>query len=90
MQIAQIQQIPLVVEVLKILSMGFVALVIAFLITPILTHFLYKYKIGIKIKENSVDGKKLTYVSFLHKDKSGTPTMGGLLVWVTVLILVFA
>lgn len=90
MQIAQIQQIPLVVEVLKILSMGFVALVIAFLITPIWTHFLYKYKIGIKIKENSVDGKKLTYVSSLHKDKSGTPTMGGVVVWATVLILIFA
>lgn len=90
MQIAQIQQIPLVVEVLKVLIMGFTAMVVAFLITPILTYFLYKYKIGIKIKENSIDGKKLTFVNALHKDKSGTPTMGGVVVWATVLILIFA
>ena len=52
-----------------------------------LTHFLYKNKIGIKIKDNSVDGEKLTYVSELHKHKSGTPTMGGVLIWFTVLVL---
>lgn len=69
---------------------GFLAFVIAFAVTPILTHFLYKYKIGIKIKNNSVDGEKLTYVSKMHKDKSGTPTMGGILIWFSVLILIFS
>ncbi|MFA6974060.1 MAG: phospho-N-acetylmuramoyl-pentapeptide-transferase [Parcubacteria group bacterium] len=90
MQFAQIQHIPLVVATLKILVTGFLAFILAFLVTPILTHFLYKYKIGIKIKSNSVDGQKLAYVNNLHKDKSGTPTMGGMLVWVTVLILIYA
>jgi len=90
MQIAQIQQIPMVVEVLKILVIGFAAFLVAFFATPLMTHFLYKYKIGIKIKENSVDGQELTFVNNLHKDKTGTPTMGGVLVWVTVLILVYA
>jgi phospho-N-acetylmuramoyl-pentapeptide-transferase len=88
MAIAQIQTIPLVVSVLKILSVGFVAFILAFALTPILTHFLYKYKIGIKIKDKSVDGKQLTFVNKLHKDKNGTPTMGGILIWATVGILV--
>ncbi|MBU2028924.1 hypothetical protein KJ761_03490 [Patescibacteria group bacterium] len=90
MEIAKIQSIPMIVNILKILSMGFLAFIIAFLITPILTHFLYQKKLGIKIKENSVDGQKLTYVNQLHGHKSGTPTMGGILIWLTVLILILA
>ena len=88
MQIAQIQNIPEVLNVLKIMVTGLLAFILAFSITPIWTKILYKYKIGIKIKENSVDGKKLTYINKLHADKSGTPTMGGLIVWVAVVILV--
>jgi len=87
---SQIQNIPEVVNILKILMTGFIAFVVAFLATPVLTHFLYKKKLGIKIKENSVDGQKLTYVSRMHAHKSGTPTMGGMLVWFTVGILVLA
>jgi len=88
MNISQIQTIPEVINILKILITGFLAFALAFLATPLFTHFLYKYKIGIKIKTNSVDGEKLTFVSEMHKNKSGTPTMGGALVWFSVLILI--
>lgn len=88
MQLAQIQTIPLVICVLKILTVGFLAFVLAFAITPIMTHFLYKYKIGVKIKDKSVDGKELTFVNKLHEYKNGTPTMGGILIWVSVGILI--
>jgi phospho-N-acetylmuramoyl-pentapeptide-transferase len=88
MQLAQIQTIPEVINILKVLTTGFLAFVLAFLLTPVWTHFLYKYKIGIKIKENSVDGKELEYVSKLHAHKSGTPTAGGVIIWVSVFALV--
>jgi len=88
MQIAQIQTIPEVINILKVLVTGFLAFVLAFWITPIWTYFLYKYKIGIKIKNKSVDGKELTYVNNLHAGKSGTPTMGGLIIWFSVAVLV--
>ncbi len=90
MGFAQIQTIPEVVNILKVITTGLLAFVVAFSFTPVLTNFLYKKKIGIKIKQNSVDGQKLTYVNNLHKDKSGTPTMGGVLVWMTVLALILA
>jgi phospho-N-acetylmuramoyl-pentapeptide-transferase len=90
MQFAQIQNIPEVVNVLKVLMTGLLAFLFAFLITPLWTHILFKYKIGIKIKSNSVTGEKLTYVSQLHAGKAGTPTMGGVIVWVTVLVLALA
>ncbi|MFZ2226564.1 MAG: phospho-N-acetylmuramoyl-pentapeptide-transferase [Candidatus Moraniibacteriota bacterium] len=90
MDIAQIQTIPEVVNAMKVLLTGFLAFVIAFALTPLMTHFLYKYKIGVKIKTNDVSGEKLTFVSEMHKHKSGTPVMGGILVWFSVLILVYA
>jgi len=89
MQFAQIQTIPEIVNVLKVLVTGVLAFVLAFSLTPLWTHILYKYKIGIKIKNNDVTGKKLSFVSSLHAHKSGTPTMGGVIVWATVLIMVY-
>ncbi len=88
MELSQIQTLASVIGVLKVLTTGFLAFLLAFFLTPVMTHFLYKYKIGVKIKTNSVDGEKLTYVSELHKHKSGTPIMGGILVWFSVLVLV--
>ncbi len=81
---------PEVVNVLKIMLTGMIAFIIAFLITPIWTHFLYKYKFGIKIKNNGVQGDQLQYVNTLHADKSGTPTMGGVIVWMSIFVLIFA
>ncbi|EKD59034.1 MAG: hypothetical protein ACD_56C00006G0013 [uncultured bacterium] len=90
MQFAQIQTIPEVVNVLKVLSTGLIAFVLAFAITPLWTHLLYKYKLGIKIKSSDVNGEKLKFVSQLHAHKSGTPTMGGVIMWISVIILAFA
>ncbi len=88
--LAQIQDIPIVLNIIKVMTTGLLAFILAFLITPLWTNILYRYKIGIKIKENSVNGEKLSVVSTLHSKKSGTPTMGGLIVWLAVCILVFA
>ena len=86
--ISQVHTIAEVVNVLKVLITGFLAFILAFVLTPLWTHILYKYKIGIKIKECSVSGDKLTFVNAMHKHKSGTPTMGGVLVWFSVLVLI--
>jgi phospho-N-acetylmuramoyl-pentapeptide-transferase len=90
MHFAQIQRIPAVVEVLKVMMTGIIAFVLAFAITPIWTWVLYKYKFGIRIKCNDVNGEKLTYVSSLHAKKCGTPTMGGVIIWFSILILTLA
>jgi phospho-N-acetylmuramoyl-pentapeptide-transferase len=90
MQIAQIQTLPEVINIIKVLMTGFLAFILAFLVTPLWTKILYKYRIGIKIKEKSVDGKELTFISKLHASKNGTPTMGGVIVWFSVAILILA
>ncbi|PID52721.1 MAG: hypothetical protein CR972_00395 [Candidatus Moraniibacteriota bacterium] len=81
---------PEIENVLKIMLTGVIAFVVAFLFTPVWTHFLYKYKIGIKIKKTGVQGDSLQHVSNLHAQKAGTPTMGGVIVWMSVLILILS
>lgn len=87
MQIAEIQTIPEVFNILKVLVTGFLAFVLAFYVTPFWTHILYKYRIGIRIKEKSVSGDQLSVINTLHAKKAGTPTMGGVIVWFSVIFL---
>ena len=61
---------------LSTLAFGF-----SFLLTPLLTNFLYKHKLGKRIRNNG----STPVFSLLHAHKEGTPTMGGILVWFTVL-----
>lgn len=64
---------------------GFVG---AFAVTPLLTRFLYKWRIGKRLRTHGMfTGKRTTVFSKLHKGKEGTPTMGGLLIWVTVAVI---
>lgn len=67
--------------VVKIFSLTAISFLAAFIWTPLLTHFLYKYKLGKQIRSSD----SAPIFSSLHQKKSGTPTMGGLLIWVTVL-----
>ncbi len=87
MQIANIETIPEVLALAKIIVLSAGAFFLTMVLTPFWAHFLYKYKIGIKIKTKSVDGKKLAYIGKLHAHKSGTPTMGGVLIWGSVISL---
>ena len=66
-----------VIRVFGILAISFIA---AMALTPVLTHFLYKYKIGKQIR---AEGDTPIFTE-LHKKKAGTPTMGGLLIWIVV------
>lgn len=72
------------VAIIKILFLTIISFTIAILWTPLLTNFLYKYKLGKQIRS----GKETPIFNQLHQAKEGTPTMGGLLIWVTTLFLV--
>jgi len=90
MHFADFTTIPAAMAALKIWILGTTAFVLAMLWTPLLTKFLYKYKIGVRIKKTSADGQKVPIYHSLHKSKGGTPSMGGALVWATVLFMAFA
>lgn len=67
----------------KILFLATVSFLLAFAWTPLLTHFLYKYRMGKSIRS------AVTAPMFakMHAKKAGVPTMGGLLMWVTPAVL---
>ncbi|MFA5029270.1 MAG: phospho-N-acetylmuramoyl-pentapeptide-transferase [Patescibacteria group bacterium] len=72
--------------VIKIFFLAFLSFIVAIAWTPALTHFLYKYKLGKQIRTSD----RAPIFSQMHQKKSGTPVMGGLLIWVTVLVFAFA
>ncbi|MEI7741525.1 MAG: phospho-N-acetylmuramoyl-pentapeptide-transferase [bacterium] len=67
----------------KFLILTSAAFILALLWEPLLYRLLLKYKMGKSIR----DAEAAPVMSQMHAHKSGTPVMGGLLVWVTALIL---
>lgn len=71
-------------QIIRVIFFSVLSFVVAILSAPLLTHFLYKYKLGKKIRNSG----KTPIFSELHAHKAGTPTMGGILIWGTVLALI--
>ena len=59
-------------NVVKIFILTTLAFIITIGWTPLLTHFLYKYKMGKKIRSS----EEAPIYFKLHQSKEGTPTMG--------------
>ncbi|HNW55949.1 MAG TPA: phospho-N-acetylmuramoyl-pentapeptide-transferase [bacterium] len=68
--------------IIRVLLLSAGAFIFTMAWTPLLTNFLYRHKLGKTIR-NSGD---TPIFSQLHAAKSGTPTMGGVLIWVTTLL----
>ena len=70
-------------SVIKVLLLSTLSFVTAILWTPLLTHVLFRYRLGKQIRTAA----SAPIFSKMHQAKSGTPTMGGVLVWGTTLAL---
>lgn len=70
-------------QIIRVLILSAIAFAIAFSWAPVLVRFLHAWGMGKSIRS----GKKAPVFSKLHAKKRGTPTMGGLVIWVTVLLL---
>jgi len=79
----------LIFSVIKVFSLAAIASAVAVLWTPLLTNFLYKHQLWKKsARENAMSGEKAPVFNSLHKEKEiGTPRMGGLLIWITVVFI---
>lgn len=76
-------------EVMRIFVPATLTFVIGVLITPLLTHYLYKYKMWKpKGGKTAMDGHAAVEFNRLHEQKEvGTPRFGGVVVWASVLIV---
>lgn len=68
-------------QVIRVIGLSLVAFLGAFLLTPLVTKLLFKFNINKQIRS----GESAPVFSEMHAKKSGTPTMGGIIIWLTVL-----
>lgn len=73
----------LVMSVARVIGIGTITFLVAFLLTPALTKLLYVYKFGKNIRAS---GSTPIY-SKLHEKKGGTPVGGGIIIWGSVFLL---
>ncbi|PJE73836.1 MAG: hypothetical protein COV02_00470 [Candidatus Terrybacteria bacterium CG10_big_fil_rev_8_21_14_0_10_41_10] len=76
-------------DIFKILGLSAFSFLIGVSLTPLLTSFLYKYKLWKKQpRKNALSGGEATVFNQIHKEKEvGTPRMGGMLIWLSVAII---
>lgn len=71
----------------QLFSFTGLAFLVSLAITPLLTNFLYKNKLGKRIRQTDYAGESAPIYSRMHRGKENTPTMGGVLIWLTVAII---
>jgi len=78
-------------NVIKIFSIACISSLAAILWCPLLINFLYKHKLWKKsARQKAISGEDAVVFNSLHKEKEvGTPRMGGLVIWVTILLVSF-
>jgi phospho-N-acetylmuramoyl-pentapeptide-transferase len=79
----------LLLNIFKVLGLGGAAFFMGIISTPLLTHFLYKYKMWRKdVRNVSIDGTPTPIFNALDTPRaSRAPRMGGILIWVTTLVV---
>ncbi len=75
-------------HLILICGSGLLGFVIAFALAPWFIRQLRHFKLGKNIREVASDGKGASLYHALHSKKAGTPTMGGILIWGTTLIVI--
>lgn len=70
-------------QILRIFILTSSTFVIGMFLAPVVSSFLYKYRFGKSIRASEA----APIMSAMHQKKSGTPAMGGVLIWMSVLII---
>ena len=76
------------INIIKVILPSIIAFVIGMAFSPVLTQFLYKYKMWKKkVKTVSIDGGGTPIFNSLHAEREvSTPRMGGIVIWASAII----
>lgn len=79
------------INIIKVLFLLAFSSLLAVLWTPLLTHFLYKYKLWRKTaRKKSITGAPAPVFYNLHKEReTRVPRLGGVLIWLTAVFVAF-
>lgn len=77
------------IDIVKIILPAVLTFTVGIFSTPLLTHYLYKYKMWKKKSvQKATDGTAATITAKLHDDEGRkTPRMGGVVIWASTLIV---
>lgn len=75
-------------DAVKIFVPTIVAFIVGLGLTPLVSHYLYKWQLWKKVSvSRTLDGREATLSSKIHNDEERkTPRMGGVIVWGSVLV----
>src|SRR3989338_5543907 len=78
-----------IISIIKVFGLASVSFVLAILITPPLSHYMYKYKLWRKVvRTRAPDGSGTPLFAELHKDReTRVPRFGGVLIWLTTMLV---
>jgi len=80
------------INIVKVMAPTAIAFFIGIAITPLVTGYLYRNEMW-KKKSGKIapDGRETPIFNKLHKHKEvGTPKMGGIIIWASVFITIYA
>lgn len=76
------------ISALEILAYGLLAFILGLVFTPWLVRFLRRNAFGKQLRVEAIDGGEATVFRTYHQNKLGTPNMGGILIWGSILCTV--
>lgn len=76
------------ISLLGILGYALFAFAFTLVFTPTFVSFLLRNRIGKQLRVETMDGREATIFRSFHQSKSGTPTMGGILIWSSIFLTV--
>src|SRR3989344_4043170 len=79
----------MLLNLVKIFAPTALAFFLGFLVTPIATHFFYKYKMWKKYSRNGNASATDFHKIHNEAEELKTPRVGGIIIWVSVLLTVF-
>lgn len=76
------------ISLVLILAYALFSFVLGLLLTPPFVSFLRRNRVGKQLRVETMDGGEPTVFRTYHQHKFGTPTMGGVLIWGSILFTV--
>ncbi len=71
----------IILQAVRVIGLSIAAFLVAFAITPLVSKLLLRFNANKQLRSS----EQAPIFSQLHKKKAGTPTMGGVIIWGTVL-----
>lgn len=78
----------LVPQLIQIFGWSALTFILTLLLTPLYLKMVKRFKLGKQIRDDAISGEKASIFKEMHAKKTGTPTMGGVIMWGSILLIV--